>query len=529
MPHIPIGVLNVTSQFDGYESDTLFNSMQEGGQGVFSLMVDLKNVVDLGRPGQSAQQSGTTSNPIDATSGTVGRRVLVGQELRIELSERSVSPEAGDLTVVWSNGFVGPQYHVQPEDLGTTLSATATFAGQDMRPLEVTIECGPVVLAPAPTFDPQFVAIVGSKEPGESDVPPNGITEFAPVHLFVDHAAFSTPVDSLDVTWLIDGVEVYSQEGIVARTLTSSLELELLERDEAARSAVPQEETQPKIPGFLAEVLFGNAKADTVGGVTVVDFTSDSSAEPPAPSELAAFLEFASANVGSGLPLESELDALVDLAAPSSTNSDTAEHNFPAESAASEVDSNSAGGSSAEGVFAETKVEEGGVEGPRSVTQPFFTAQFTPPQSSHGSVLSVEITAHVSGADSLTKRINAGWIGQGKAFELRDNVSISVSDPRVGETAWVKAKARHFAPVADTLSYQWTLNGKIIEGATKPKLKVTKDMRGRELAVLVEASGERAMCWRCARVFGRATRGQRQGRHWRHLANRESGIRFHLA
>lgn len=197
----------MTAQFDGYESQTLFNSMQEGGQGVFSLMVDLRAAVQL--DGSTVARAQGAEQELDAE-----RHLTVGQELNLALTQDSVSPSAADVTVVWSNGYIGPSYAVRPEDIGTTLTATATFAGEDMRPLEVTVEYGDVVRGPAPQLDLNLLSISGEGAPAEKEVPDSGIVEALPALLLVQEDAFSPCADSIDVTWMIGGVSVGRSEGV---------------------------------------------------------------------------------------------------------------------------------------------------------------------------------------------------------------------------------------------------------------------------------------------------------------------------
>ncbi|WP_435298563.1 hypothetical protein [Timonella sp. A28] len=191
----------MTAHFDGYDSETLFNSLQEGGQGIFSLMVDLGKVIDLAGDAPSA--------PL--TSSLPQRQVTVGQEVRVELSENSVSPAAGDVTVVWSNGAIGSSYQVTLEDVGTTLSATATFAGEDMQPLEVTIECGDVVLAPAPVIDRSAISIRSEAEVRDEGTPDTGIMELAPVMCELPIDAVSPAVEAVTARWLVGGQEIHSE------------------------------------------------------------------------------------------------------------------------------------------------------------------------------------------------------------------------------------------------------------------------------------------------------------------------------
>ncbi len=166
----------MTAHFESEESHTLFNSLEEGGQGIFSLMVDPRSVVERG--------------------STVEPEVRVGQELRVAIRPDSVSPVAHDVSVVWSNGFEGPAYLVRPEDVGTDLFALARFAGVDMRPLEVKIECGNVLRGAPVVIDPAAIMIFSSEE---------RIAALAPVYVRVPAGGLDAPVDSLEVSWLIDG------------------------------------------------------------------------------------------------------------------------------------------------------------------------------------------------------------------------------------------------------------------------------------------------------------------------------------
>lgn len=177
----------MSTHFEGEDSNTLFNSLEEGGQGVFSLMVDPRQVIEV----ESA-----------AAQTHADRPIRVGQELRVDIRPDSVSPRAKDVTVVWSNGFEGPSYQVRPEDVGTELFATARFAGQDMRPLEVKIECGNVMVGPPPVIEASALAVVSDEETVQALVP---VEISIPVH------ALSAPVAKISIDWLIDG-EVFATE-----------------------------------------------------------------------------------------------------------------------------------------------------------------------------------------------------------------------------------------------------------------------------------------------------------------------------
>lgn len=456
----------MTGQLDGYESETLFNSMQEGGQGVFSLMVDLKNIVDFGEPK-------------NLNMAVVAREVLVGQELRLELNERSVSPEAGEIKVVWSNGFEGPTYHVRPEDLGTTLTATAIFEGADMRPLEVTIQCGPVVIAPAPTMDRSLITLTGARDASsdafsgvarevaggalsgalggasfESEtIPASGIREFEPACLYVDSRAFSSAVDSIDVTWFVGGEEAHTETGITPAVLTSQLDIERITtaHEPAPVQEIPADTPIAELPNLLAELLGGTLMAGLGGG--------SSSAVLGAEAGVVA------SGQGEG------------------ATEDSTGHAFESTERASDSD--------AVAVASLRDVEPAEIL--VDVTEPFFAAQFIPPQGSAGTSLTVQITAHAQGAESAIVRLNGGWIGQGVAFQLKNAVAVRVADPRVGEAAWAKVKRRDFSPAAEKFTYQWLINGRDLEGETSSHLDVTPMMRGRELSVLIEVSGAKAM------------------------------------
>lgn len=187
----------MTTSFDGEESNTLFNSLEEGGQGVFSLMVDPRQVV--------AFEAEPQTSPL--TSFQSERAIRVGQELRVDIRPDSVSPKAHDVTVVWSNGYEGTAYQVQPEDVGTELYATARFAGQDMRPLEIKIECGSVLVGPPPVIDVAQIVIASDAE---------AIQELVPTQVGVSPSAFSQPVDGVTVDWLRDGIVFASESDIPA-------------------------------------------------------------------------------------------------------------------------------------------------------------------------------------------------------------------------------------------------------------------------------------------------------------------------
>ncbi len=442
----------MTAQFDGYESDTLFNSMQEGGQGVFSLMVDLKNIIEFDSDGV-ARFTKNVSPVEPAVPVQPSREVLVGQEIRLSLTERSVSPIAGDLKVVWSNGYEGPTYHVRPEDLGKTLTATATFEGADMRPLEVTIECGPVVLADAPEVDRSYVTLTGDAL-GEQGAPDSGVREFSPAYLYVDSAAFTPAVDSIDVDWLIGGEDVAAETGILPQVLDANLDVT---RVGALRNAVVRSEGEALTPmerfDLLASVenLEGLPRifAELLGGEVLPGSAGD-----------------LSGNVG----VASDESAVIDAHAPSIGNESSVGDNDHGESVERESHQ----------VFVDA-------------TQPFFTAVFTPPQGSGGNSLTARVTAHREGAEDAVFAVNAGWIGSGAAYSLRDGIAVRVATPRVGEEAWVKVKRKDFEPAAQTLSYQWCLNGQEIPGETQSRIEVTPAMRGRELSVFIEASGSNAM------------------------------------
>ncbi|MFD2841474.1 hypothetical protein ACFSYH_12985 [Populibacterium corticicola] len=448
----------MTAQFDGYESDTLFNSMQEGGQGVFSLMVDLKNIVEFDSDGVARfARNASAVEPAAVSVAGPAREVLVGQEIRLSLTERSVSPIAGDLKVVWSNGYEGPTYHVRPEDLGKTLTATATFEGADMRPLEVTIECGPVVLASAPEIDRSYVTLTGDAL-GEQGAPDSGVREFSPAYLYVDSAAFSPAVDSIDVAWLIGGDEVAAETGILPQILDTNLDVT---RVGASRNAVVRSE---------GEVLSPMERFDLLASVEDLE----------------------------GLPrIFAELLGGEVLPGGAGEALDRVDH----EVGKAGVRIKDAGALAASDGDAPEAVDLGQGESatfePRKVfvdaTQPFFTAVFTPPQGSGGNSLTARVTAHRQGAESAVFAVNAGWIGSGAAYSLRDGVAVRVATPRVGEEAWVKVKRKDFEPAAQTLSYQWCLNGQEIPGETESRIEVTPAMRGRELSVFIEASGANAM------------------------------------
>lgn len=188
----------MTTHFDGEDSNTLFNSLEEGGQGVFSLMVDPRRVIAVQAESQVAAP---TTQKFE-----LERSIRVGQELRVDIRPDSVSPKAHDVTVVWSNGFEGSEYQVRPEDVGTTLFATARFAGQDMRPLEVKIECGDVLVGPPPIIDASQIVVVSDE---------TLIQELVPLEVGIPLGAFSMPVESVQVAWLLDGVIVESRDDIV--------------------------------------------------------------------------------------------------------------------------------------------------------------------------------------------------------------------------------------------------------------------------------------------------------------------------
>lgn len=414
-----IGVLIVTSHLDGFDSDTLFNSMQEGGQGVFSLMVDPKNIVNV-------HHDGTPTFPMAPQE----RTVVVGQQLRVELNERSVSPIAGDVKVVWSNGFEGDTYHVQAEDLGTTLTAVAIFEGADMRPLEVTIECGPVILGPAPQIDRTMISVVGEARAEESFE----VREYQNAYLYVDHSAFSTPIDSIDVAWIVDGEVIHEQTSITPCILNSELDLERLvaaatqvEVGEPETLELPDKLAQ--LPSALAELIMGQVLPglDSVDDLTFVVPDADSH----------------------------EHDVELPLAAD-------------AEAATEEV----------------TVVD---------ATTPFFTSIAQLPAGTAGSALSIEITSYAQGSESALIRVFAGIIGQGDSFALKPNAAVNIAEPRVGEEAWAKVKRKNFTPRPDTLKYQWLVNGEELVGETASTVDVIPEMRGRELSVLIEAIGKNAM------------------------------------
>lgn len=209
----------MTTGFDGEDSNTLFNSLEEGGQGVFSLMVDPRQVV--------AFETEAQSSPVPRFQHE--RAIRVGQELRVDIRPDSVSPKAHDVTVVWSNGFEGTEYQVRPEDVGTELYATARFAGQDMRPLEVKIECGSVLVGPPATIDLAHIVIASDAEV---------IQELVPVQVCIGPATFSQPVDEVSVDWLRDGIIFASESNIPAEEDGSGYFAEFTPLDDFAGSAL---------------------------------------------------------------------------------------------------------------------------------------------------------------------------------------------------------------------------------------------------------------------------------------------------
>lgn len=207
----------MTTHFDGEDSNTLFNSLEEGGQGVFSLMVDPRQVIAV-----------EAKSPVASTGAQkfeLERSIRVGQELRIDIRPDSVSPKANDVTVVWSNGFEGSEYQVQPEDVGTTLFATARFAGEDMRPLEVKIECGDVLVGPPPVIDTSQIVVVSDE---------TLIQELVSLEVGIAAAAFSMPVESVQVAWLLDGVIVETREDILPDEDGTGYYAEFCPADESA-------------------------------------------------------------------------------------------------------------------------------------------------------------------------------------------------------------------------------------------------------------------------------------------------------
>lgn len=481
----------MTSQFDGYESETLFNSMQEGGKGVFSLMVDLKKIVNVGEDLGSAF-------PLAAEAKD--RSVLVGQEVRVCLTERSVSPIAGDVKVVWSNGFEGDTYQVKPEDLGTNLTAVATFEGADMRPLEVTIECGPVVLAPAPEIDLARITVTGEGVSGdEHDL--YALREYKQAHLYVDSTAFSTPVDSINVRWSVDGTLVGVEKGIEPKVLTSALDLERLvmatNEPPAETAIVELPQSIAELPDMLAQLLVGHT-IPGLGEMPAVsaDLTEDvmSLFDGVAVSEVApkSIPAGKTAVMTDGAPRESDQSAGTEQSSGTEqSRSDVAE--IVAQTPAQILAASEPGHDAGVPVGAQLLVGSEELEAAVDVTDPFFTASVKLPQGVAGGALSVEITGVTSGTESATVKMFAGVIAAGQSYALKPNVAVRVAEPRVGEEAWAKVKRKNFVPAAETFAYQWLIGGQEIYGETESRVHVTPQMRGRELSVLIEVSGETAV------------------------------------
>jgi hypothetical protein len=57
---------------------------------------------------------------------------------------------------------------------------------------------------------------------------------------------------------------------------------------------------------------------------------------------------------------------------------------------------------------------------------------------------------------------------------------------KVGAT--VRATTGNWSPKPDAYRYEWRLNGKLIRGATKSSLKITKSMAKKKLTVTVVAT-----------------------------------------
>gem|GEM_PF-6731662 len=164
----------VTEHSDGYESETLFSSLQGEARNVFASLEQPEPMTDETADG--AAELGADSLNAGPQDGT----------------PQDAAPGTGE------NNTGAP-------DVTDTPDAKDFF--------------------PASTLDLAKVSILGTAEPAEGVVPDTGIAEERPVHVAVNADAFSPAVDSLDVAWLIGGVVVHETDGLEAHRVSNTLEL----------------------------------------------------------------------------------------------------------------------------------------------------------------------------------------------------------------------------------------------------------------------------------------------------------------
>ena len=164
----------MTEHSDGYESETLFSSLQGEARNVFASLEQPEPMTDETADG--AAELGADSLDAGPQDGT----------------PQDAAPGTGE------NNTDAP-------DVTDTPDAKDFF--------------------PASTLDLARVSILGTAEPAEGVVPDTGIAEERPVHVAVNADAFSPAVDSLDVAWLIGGVVVHETDGLEAHRVSNTLEL----------------------------------------------------------------------------------------------------------------------------------------------------------------------------------------------------------------------------------------------------------------------------------------------------------------
>lgn len=100
--------------------------------------------------------------------------------------------------------------------------------------------------------------------------------------------------------------------------------------------------------------------------------------------------------------------------------------------------------------------------------------------------ISVKITVSKSGYVTKTATTAAKKVALGDKLKAKKSLKI-VGTKKVGKTLKVTLKKSSFSPTADKLTYQWSINGKKVKGATSAKFTLTKKAKGKKVTVEVVA------------------------------------------